>query len=152
MLTLLFLASQIIAASGDWAAFDRGPSCEAVSRSLSVPVKTDDQPRIAIAFDRAGPRRGEVAVHLRRAVRPGSSVIMTIGQQPFLLSARGSDAWSGGPRQEAAIIAAIRRETGMRVEARDASGRRTIDRYSLGGAPTAIDAAAARCLGPIVRP
>ena len=145
MLIVLLFLSQTIAASGDWAAFDRGASCEAVSRSLSVPRKGDEQPRIAIAFDRAGSRRGEVSVRLRRAVRPGSSVILTIGEQPFLLSARLGDAWSRGPRQEAAIIAAIRRETGMRVEARDAAGRRTVDRYLLGGAPTAIDAAGARC-------
>ncbi len=145
MLILLALATQIIAAKGDWAAIDRGPSCEAVSRSLLVPARSDDQPRIAIAFDRAGPRRGEVAVHLRRAVRAGSSVVLTIGNQPFLLAARDGDAWSRGPRQEAAIIAAMRSENAMRVEARDAAGRRTIDRYSLSGAPTAIDAAAARC-------
>ncbi len=145
MLIALLLLTQTIAASGDWAAFDRGASCEALSRSLSVPRKGDAQPHIAIAFDRAGTRRGEVSVRLRRAVRPGSSVILTIGEQPFLLSARGGDAWSRGPMQEAAIIAAMRRETGMRIEARDEAGRRTVDRYSLGGAPTAIDAAGARC-------
>ena len=145
MLIILLFLSQTIAASGDWAAFDRGTSCEAVSRSLSVPRKGDEQPRVAIAFDRAGSRRGEVSVRLRRAVRSGSSVILTIGEQIFLLPARGGNAWSRGPRQESAIIAAIRRETGMRVEARDEAGRRTVDRYSLGGAPTAIDAAAARC-------
>jgi hypothetical protein len=33
----------------------------------------------------------------------------------------------------------------MRVDSRDASGRRFVDRYLLDGAPTAIDAAAARC-------
>ena len=145
MLIALLIATRIIAASGDWAAFDRGTACEALSRSLLVPRKGEDQPRIAIAFDRAGPRHGEVAVRLRRPVRPGSSVIATIGDQPFLLPARGFDAWSRGPRQEAAMIAAIRTSTGMRVEARDGAGRRTVDRYSLGGAPTAIDAAAARC-------
>lgn len=152
MLIALLLLTQTIAASGDWAAFDRGGSCEAVSRSLLIPRKGDEQPRIAIAFDRAGPRRGEVSVRLRRAVRPGSSVVLTIGDQPFLLPARGGDAWSRGPRQEAAIIAAMRRETGMRIEARDAAGRRTVDRYSLGGAPTAIDAAAAHCSRVVVRP
>ena len=152
MLILLALATRLIAASGDWAAFDRGPSCEAVSRSLLVPAKGDEQPHLGIAFDRGGPRHGEVAVRLRRAVRPGSSVVLTIGDQPFLLQARGSDAWSRGPRQEAAIIAAIRRETGLRIEARDAAGRRTIDRYALGGAPTAIDAAAARCSRSLTRP
>lgn len=146
MLILLALASQIIAANGDWAAIDRGASCEAESRSLLAPAKSDEQPRIAITFDRAGPRRGEVAVHLRREARAGSSVVLTIGDQPFLLAARGSDAWSRGPRQEGAIIAAMRSGSGMRVEAHDAAGRRMADRYSLSGAPTAIDAAAARCL------
>ena len=145
MLIALLLMTQTIAARGDWAAFDREASCEAVSRSLLVPRNGEEQPRVAIAFDRAGPRRGEVSVRLRRPVRPNSSVIMTIGDQPFLLPARGGDAWSRGPRQEAAIIAAIRRETGMQIEARDQAGRRTIDRYSLNGAPTAIDAAGARC-------
>ena len=145
MLISLLLLTQTIAASGDWAAFDRGATCEAVSRSLLVPLKGDEQPRIAIGFDRAGPQRGEIGLHLHRAARPGSSVVLTVGDQPFLLSARGGDAWSRGPLQEAAIIAAIRRESGMRVEARDEAGRRMVDRYSLSGAPTAIDAAAARC-------
>ena len=152
MLTaFLFALAQPIAVSGDWAAFDRGASCEALSRSLLVPRKGEPQPHIAItfdrgAFDRAGSRRGELGVALRRPIRAGSSVVMTIGDQPFLLSARGSRAWSRGPLQEQAIIAAIRSAGGMRVEARDMAGRRMVDRYALSGAPTAIDAAAAACL------
>ena len=152
MLIALLILTQTIAASGNWAAFDRGASCEAVSRSLLIPRKGEEQPHLTIAFDRTGPRRGEVSVRLRRAVRPGSTVVLTIGEQPFMLPARGGDAWSRGPRQEAAIIAAIRRESGMRIEARDAAGRRTVDRYSLSGAPTAIDAAAARCSRVVARP
>jgi hypothetical protein len=35
----------------------------------------------------------------------------------------------------------------MKVEARDPAGRRFRDYYLLGGAPTAIDVAAARCAG-----
>ena len=143
---LALLIAEPLAVSGDWAAFDRGAACAAVSRSLLVPRKGEPQPHIAIAFDRNGSRRGEIGVALRRAVRPGSSVMLTIGDQPFLLAARGAGAWSRGPVQEAAIIAAIRAAGGMRVEARDLAGRRMIDRYALGGAPTAIDAAAAACL------
>lgn len=143
---LLLLSSAPIVASGDWAAFDRGASCEAIARSTLVPRKGEPQPRAAIVFDRSGPRRGELSVALRRPARPGSSIMLTIGDQPFLLSARGAGAWSRGPRQEAAIVAAIRSSTGMRVEARDVAGRRMVDRYLLGGAPTAIDAAAAACL------
>ena len=62
--------------------------------------------------------------------------------RPFLLVARGAIAWSRGPAQEAAIIAAMRSAGGMRIEGRSAGGR-FIDRYALDGAPTAIDAAAA---------
>jgi hypothetical protein len=35
----------------------------------------------------------------------------------------------------------------MRIEGRDLAGRRFADPYPLDGAPTAIDAAAARCAG-----
>ena len=144
--------AQPIAVSGDWAAFDRGASCAAVSRSLLVPRKGEPQPHITIAFDRGGSRRGELGVALRRPVRPGSSVMLTIGDQPFLLATRGAGAWSRGPVQEAAIIAAIRSSTAMRIESRDLAGRRMVDRYVLSGAPTAIDAAAAACSRRNVRP
>ena len=157
MLLALLLIAQLIATNGDWAAFDRGASCEALSRSLLMPRKGEPQPHIVFtfdrsAFDRGGARQGELSVALRRPSRPGSSVVMTIGDQPFLLSGRGTGAWSRGPAQEAAIIAAIRSSTGMRVEARDLAGRRMVDRYVLGGAPTAIDAAAAACSRRNVRP
>jgi hypothetical protein len=71
--------------------------------------------------------------------------MLQIGDQPFLLVARGDWAWSRGPLQEQAIIAAARDAAAMRVEARDGAGRRFTDPYLLDGAPTAIDAAAARC-------
>ncbi len=74
---------------------------------------------------------------------------MTIGERPFMLVARGDQAWSRGPLQEAAIIEAARASTSLRIEARDRSGRRFADRYLLAGAPTAIDAAAAACAGKI---
>jgi hypothetical protein len=92
-------------------------------------------------------RWGEFHAHLSRVARPGSSVMLTVGGQPFLLVARGDWAWSRGPLQEQAIIAAVRSSTGMRVEARDLAGRRFVDPYALDGAPTAIDSAAARCAG-----
>ena len=71
--------------------------------------------------------------------------MLQVGDQPFLLVARDGWAWSRGPQQEQAIIAAVRQRTGMRIEARDAAGGRFADPYLLDGAPTAIDAAAARC-------
>ena len=75
--------------------------------------------------------------------RAGASVMLAIGENTFLLMSEGGRAWSRGPSQEAAIIAAMRASGGMRVEARTPGGGRIRDYYSLDGAPLAIDAAAA---------
>ena len=77
--------------------------------------------------------------------------MLTVGSQPFMLVSKGEWAWSRGPRQEAAIIAAVRSSGGMRIEGRGRGGRRFVDRYLLSGAPTAIDAAAAACAAKLVK-
>jgi hypothetical protein len=140
--------SRLIVARGAWASFDRGAVCEAVAKPLARARKGQAEPFVAIAFDRGGARQGQLFTRLRRPARAGSSVILTIGDQPFLLAERGYSAWSKDARQEAAILAAMRAAGGMRIEARDGSGRRMTDRYLLDGAPTAIDAAAAACSLP----
>jgi hypothetical protein len=70
--------------------------------------------------------------------------VLSVGAENFLLVTRGTSAWSRGPKQEAAIIAAVRRSSEMRVRAQGQGGRIS-DRYLLAGAPTAIDAAAIAC-------
>ena len=145
-------AQRVLMARGYWAALQSEDKrhCQAAARSLRDAPKGVQQARAAFAFDSGRGRRGELHVVLSRAARPGSSVILFIGGQPFQLAARGPDAWSNGPAQEAAIIAAARVATGMRVEARDSAGRRFADRYLLAGAPSAIDAAAAGCARSLV--
>jgi hypothetical protein len=73
--------------------------------------------------------------------------MLHVGNQPYLLLSRGDMAWSRGPKQEQAIIAAMRSNGGMRIEARSPGGGRIVDRYSLDGAALAIDAAAACAAG-----
>ncbi|QIK78529.1 hypothetical protein G7077_06075 [Sphingomonas piscis] len=90
---------------------------------------------------------GEFYTRLSRPVRPGSSVILQVGNQPFLLAGAGYWAWSRGAHQQEAIMNAVRANPRMKVEARDPGGVRIRDYYVLAGAPTAIDAAAARCAG-----
>jgi hypothetical protein len=135
----------VVYAGGGWAAVDRGAVCEALSRSEKVVPKDKVQPVAGFSFTPDHRRWGEFHAQLSRVSRPGSSVILHMGDQPFLLVARGDWAWSRGPAQEQAIIAAARAGGEMRVEARDQAGVRFIDPYVLQGAPTAIDAAAARC-------
>ena len=140
-------AAGILFAGGGWAAIDRGPVCEALARSVLVAPKGRTQATAGFAFTPDHRRWGQFHAHLSRVPRPGSSVMLSIGDQPFLLIARGDWAWSRDPRQEQAIIAAARNGSAMRVEARDGAGRRFVDTYALRGAPTAIDAAAAGCAG-----
>ena len=141
----------VVSAGGAWAAIDRGAVCEALSRSLQIAAKGKVQAEAGFAFTPDHNRWGEFHARLSRAARPGSSVILTIGDQPFLLVARSEWAWSRGAAQEQAIVAAVRAAGAMRVEARDLAGRRFVDPYALGGAPTAIDSAAARCAGKTQR-
>jgi hypothetical protein len=143
--TAVAQSRQILAAQGHWAALKFGPRCEASARPLPPASRRQPQARAGFTFAERGARQGEFHVRLTRIPRPGSSVMLTIGSRPFMLLSRGDWAWSRGPLQEAAILAAARGASAMRVEARDSAGRRFADRYPLDGAPTAIDAAAAGC-------
>jgi hypothetical protein len=131
-----------------WSALERsgGRTCAAVSRSELLAAKGRQQASASISFDRpdVGRRQGELHFRLSRPARPGSKALLLIGGRPFQMVTRGSDAWSRGPAQEVAIIAAIRQAGDMRLRFRSAASGHT-DRYLLGGAPTAIDAAAVAC-------
>lgn len=140
-----FGRGNVLYAGGGWAAIDRGNVCEALSRAERIAVKGKLQGIAGFAFAASRRPWGEFHAQLSRATRPGSSAILHVGSQPFLLVVRGDQAWSRGPAQERAMIEAVRGGGRMRVEARDAGGTRFIDSYILDGAPTAIDAAAARC-------
>lgn len=139
--------NEIVYAGSAWAAIDRGGSCEALSRSQRIAAKGKVQAMAGFTFSPDHRRWGEFHARLRRMPRQGAAVMLRVDDQPFLLVSRGNEAWSDGPLQQQAIIAAIRTASGMSVESRDAAGRRFVDPYSLDGAATAIDAAAAACAG-----
>ena len=139
----LMFAPEVVTGRGHWGALRQGPTCEAASQALSLSDRSRPLARASLSFDAGGPRRGQFAIRFGRVPRPGGSVMLTIGDTPFLLMARGDMAWSRGPAQEVAIIDAIRRSSSMRVEARGMGGGRSVERFSLDGAPLAIDAAAA---------
>lgn len=135
----------VVYAGGAWAAIDRGQVCEALTRSQKVVPRDKVQPLAGISFTADRRRWGEFHVRLSRMPRGDATVMLKVGDQPFLLVARGGWAWSRGPAQAQAIIDALRGAAAMRVESRDMGGVRFTDPYLLDGAPTAIDAAAARC-------
>ena len=151
-LLLLLLTTAPVSARGDvvfaggaWAAIDRGSVCEALSRSQKVLPRDKVQPVAGFSFTPDHNRWGEFHARLSRMPRGDATVMLKVGDQPFLLVTRDGWAWSRGPLQAQAIIAAAREGATMRVESRDERGARFSDPYLLDGAPTAIDAAAARC-------
>jgi hypothetical protein len=135
----------VVFAGGAWATIDRGAECEALSRSQKVVARDKIQPVAGFTFTPDHKRWGEFHARLSRMPRGDATVMLRVGDQPFLLVTRGGWAWSTGPMQADAIIAAARGGGWMQVESRDGSGARFSDPYLLDGAPTAIDAAAARC-------
>lgn len=138
-------SGQVVFAGGAWAAIDRGNVCEALTRSQKIAPKDKVQAVAGLSFTPDHRRWGEFHVQLSRMPRGDATVMLNIGNQPFLLTTRGGWAWSRGPAQADAIIAALRTGTTMNVVSRDGAGVRFSDPYLLDGAPTAIDAAAARC-------
>ena len=146
-----FGSGRVISARGSWAAIDRGTSCEAVGRAARIAPKGKVQAVAGFTFSVDHRRWGEFHARLRRLPRAGASVILRAGGQPFLLIARGNDAWSANPQQDQAIMTLLRSTMGMTIEARDVAGRRFVDIFPSEGAATAIDAAAAACAGKIQR-
>ncbi len=89
--------------------------------------------------------RGQFHVRLSRKLAEGAAVSLTLGDKRFRLTGGGGDAWAADKTMDAAIVAAMRTARSMAVSAIDARGRRFTDRYSLGGAATALDAASLGC-------
>src|SRR5690348_760754 len=105
---MMILAPAIVAAEGQWAALRQGATCEAASRSQGATYKDRPLARASLSFDAGGPRHGQFSARLSRLPRPGATVMLHVGDQPFLLMSQNDMAWSRGPKQEQAIIAAMR--------------------------------------------
>jgi len=130
----------------NWAAFrDANPArCYAIAK----PERSSRTgPSASIATWPQEGVRGQLHLRLSRAIRERAEVTLRVGGRSFSLLARERDAWARDKAMDAAIVAAMRSASAMRVSARDVAGRRFSDRYDLSGAATAIDAAALGCAG-----
>jgi len=131
---------------GGWGAFRdaRPPRCFAIA----TPERRGSGPWRSFASVAIWPRQrisGQVHFRLREPRRPGSPIRLIFGDRSFPLTAASVDAWAPGPRADAAIIAAMRSGTSMRIAWVSRDGRDRSDGYLLKGVATAIDAAALGC-------
>jgi hypothetical protein len=127
-----------------WAAFrdDKPQRCYAIAKAQGR------HPAPAYATVSTWPDRkvrGAVHIVLSREVADKSAVRLALGGKRFDLVAKGRNAWTKNPGDDAAIVAALRSASRMSVSARSAKGGNFTDRYALSGVATAIDAATVGC-------
>jgi hypothetical protein len=91
------------------------------------------------------PLRGAVHFRLSHRLAPASPIMLSLGGQHFKLTGGGMDAWALDGRMDAAIVAAMRSAETMTLSAHDRGGKLFSETYALGGAATAMDAAALGC-------
>jgi hypothetical protein len=131
-----------------WVAFRDAsvPRCYAIA--MAEPrrgAKVDHQAYADVAH---WPRRGlrnQVHFRLSHKVLAGAPIRLRIASQTFQLAGGGGDAWAADRQMDAAIVAAMRSASAMRVTATAADSRGFSDSYPLPGAASAIDAAALGC-------
>ena len=70
---------------------------------------------------------------------------LTVGDETFNLFTDGEWAWSGGPEEDAKIVAALKGGANAVLVGNSSRGTRTEDTFSLMGFTAAVDDAGARC-------
>jgi hypothetical protein len=129
-----------------WGAFrDASPRrCYAIA--APVRGRGDPKPFASIATWPGEGIRNQLHVRLSRQRHPRATVTLAIGERRFELVSGERDAWAPDASTDAAIVAAARSGRSMSVESTGLNGRPFADVYALGGAATAIDAAALGCV------
>lgn len=130
-----------------WGAFrDASPlRCYAISAPVQAPGGGSWRPFAAIGTWPGQGARGQVHIRLSHDRDPRARVTLSVGDRRFDLVAGNADAWAPDARTDAAIIAAMRNGTSMRIAWVSKDGRDRSDGYLLAGVATAIDAAALGC-------
>lgn len=131
----------------DWGAFRDPdvPRCYAIAKPASRQTRRQQQAYASIGTWPRRNVRGQVHFRLSRRLGPTPNIRLVIGDRRFTLTGGGGDAWATDRAADAAIVAAMRVAGRMSISATDRSGRRFTDRYDLGGAATALDAATVGC-------
>lgn len=134
---------------GRWGAFsDTSPRrCFAIAEPVETVRGPVNRGFASVATWPGARQRAQLHVRLSRPRDPRAAVTLSIGERRFALTAGAADAWAPDTRTDRAIVAAMRSGRSLSVESVAARGGPFADVYALGGAATAIDAAAVACSG-----
>jgi len=121
------------------------PRCYAIGMPIPSKLKRDYQPYATIG---TWPKRGlrnQVHFRLSRKLAEGARIVLNVGNERFLLTGGGGDAWAKDKTNNAAIVAKMRSANSMTVYALGANGKRFSNTWELAGVASAIDAASLGC-------
>lgn len=143
-----------VAANTDWSVFvEESPKeCWGVSAPKETVNSKDGKPVSVKRGDillfvtyRPGAAEGEVSFSGGYPFASGSKVELDIGGTKFDLFTDGEWAWSGGPEDDARIVAALKTGSSAVLSGRSGRGTQTKDTFSLLGVSAALDEAKKRC-------
>ena len=145
-----------VAAVTDWSVFVENDPIECWGVSSPKETKNTDadgRPKavrrgdilLFVSFRKAGNSTAEVSFTGGYPFAGGSKVKLDIGGTVFDLFTDGEWAWSGGPDDDAKIIAAMKGGSNAVLKANSARGTYTADTFSLLGFTAALDEAQTRC-------
>lgn len=143
-----------VAANTDWSVFvEESPKeCWGVSAPKETVNSKDGKPVSVKRGDillfvtyRPGAAEGEVSFSGGYPFASGSKVELDIGGTKFDLFTDGEWAWSGGPEDDARIVAALKTGSSAVLSGRSGRGTVTKDTFSLLGVSAALDEAKKRC-------
>ena len=131
----------------NWGAFrdPLTPRCYAIAMAEPSARSREYQPFSSVGTWPRRAVRNQIHFRLSRRLDPRVPIVLTIADRTFNLIGGGGDVWARNNEENAAIVAAMRSATMMRVSARDMQGRRFSNGWSLGGAASAMDAASIGC-------
>jgi hypothetical protein len=131
-----------------WAAFKDPelPRCYAIAAPESRVSGSIRPGYFSVGFWPTKGVRHQIYVSLSRDRSSNSGVTISVGGRRFRLTTTNAGGWATDRQMDVAVIAAIRSSASLSVESIGRDGRAIVDAYSLRGAPSAIDAAAAGCV------
>lgn len=140
-------ARENIGIYGNWGAFrdPKAPRCYAIAKAMPSTMRRDYQPYATVGTWPKRKLRNQVHFRMSRKLAADPRLSLRIGGKSYALIGGGGDAWAADARSNAAITAAMRSASEMTVSASDAEGRRFSNTWRLGGAASAMDAAAIGC-------
>jgi|CXWL01.1.fsa_nt_gi hypothetical protein len=137
------LARDSLGVFNDWGAFRDPASDSAPLRCYAIAQPQSGWATLryaTIAFWPASRVRAQFHVRLASALPPRSAIMLRVGSQRFALVMRGTGAWAANAQMDAAIVAALRSNQTMSINAGGVTAT-----WVLRGVATAIDASALGC-------